>query len=166
MISFVILAISKKLVELITSRLSRKHVWESVTKVSFYWHKDKEFRGYFKKIAYIRALTSDNSCQNLVFHPMTYDELRLFIDSSKRSLKCVLLRNGKLYGSISTGYSVTTKGNYEAIKKVLELICYDDRKWIICVNYKVVNFLLRLQSGYTKFPYFLCLWDSRAKDKH
>ena len=38
--------------------------------------------------------------------------------------------------------------------------------WVIYVDLKMVNFLLGQQSGYTKFPYFLCLWDSRAKDQH
>ena len=30
----------------------------------------------------------------------------------------------------------------------------------------MVNFLLGQQGGYTKYPCFLCLWDSRAKDHH
>ena len=30
----------------------------------------------------------------------------------------------------------------------------------------MVWFLLRLQGGYTKFPCFLCLWDSRARTDH
>jgi len=30
----------------------------------------------------------------------------------------------------------------------------------------MVNFLLGQQSGFTKFPCFLCLWDSRARDQH
>ena len=29
----------------------------------------------------------------------------------------------------------------------------------------MVNFLLGQQSGYTKYPCFLCYWDSRAKQK-
>ena len=31
---------------------------------------------------------------------------------------------------------------------------------------KMVGFLLRLQGGYTKFPCFLCLWDSKARTEH
>ena len=31
---------------------------------------------------------------------------------------------------------------------------------------KIVNFLLGQQSGYTMFPCFICLWDSRPRDKH
>ena len=30
----------------------------------------------------------------------------------------------------------------------------------------MLNFLLGQQSGYTKHPCFLCLWDSRAKQQH
>jgi NADH:ubiquinone oxidoreductase subunit len=36
-------------------------------------------------------------------------EWRLFIDSSKRSLKCVILNNGNKYNSIPTGHSTTMK---------------------------------------------------------
>ena len=44
-------------------------------------------------------------------------------------------------------------------------IRYDDQKWHICADLKVIGLLLGLQLGYTKYMYFLCLWDSRA-DKH
>ena len=44
------------------------------------------------------------------------DDWRLFIDTSHRSLKCVL-HNGKLYGSNPIGYSMTAKESYEASKE-------------------------------------------------
>ena len=31
---------------------------------------------------------------------------------------------------------------------------------------RMISILLRLQGGYTKYPCFLCLWDSRADDRH
>ncbi|GFT17074.1 uncharacterized protein TNCV_4738141 [Trichonephila clavipes] len=89
---------------------------------------------------------------------------RLFIDSSKRSLKCVLLNNGNKYGSIPIAHSVTLKEEYANIAKVMETIKYQDHKWLICVDLKMVNFLLGQQGGCTKFPCFMCLWNSR--DKH
>ncbi|GFX08255.1 uncharacterized protein TNCV_3267451 [Trichonephila clavipes] len=91
---------------------------------------------------------------------------RLFIDSSKRSLKCVLLNNGNKYGSIPIAHSVTLKEEYVNIAKVMETIKYQDHKWFICVDLKIVNFLLGQQGGYTKFPCFMCLWDSRDKQHH
>jgi hypothetical protein len=42
-------------------------------------------------------------------------EWHLFINSSKRSLKCVLLNNSNKYGSIPIGYSTTMKKVYKSI---------------------------------------------------
>ena len=33
-------------------------------------------------------------------------------------------------------------------------------------RFKMVNFLLDQQGGYTKYPCFLCYWDSRADKDH
>ena len=88
---------------------------------------------------------------------------QLFIDSSKRNLKCVALHNTNEYASISIGHSTTLKEKHQAIKEVIEKINYAAHNWKICVDLKIVNFLLELQSGYTKHPCFLCLWNSRTK---
>ena len=37
--------------------------------------------------------------------------------------------------------------------------------WLICGDLKVLCMLLGQQGGYTKYPFFLCLWDSKAKTK-
>ena len=81
---------------------------------------------------------------------------RLFIESSKRSLQCVLLHYGNQYGSIPIGYFATLKENYENIKAVLERLKYCVHQWLICVDLKMVNFLLGQQEGHIKYPYFLC----------
>ena len=39
-------------------------------------------------------------------------------------------------------------------------------KWFICADLKMVNFLLGQQSGFTKYPYFLFIWDSRDHAQH
>ena len=56
----------------------------------------------------------------------------------------------------------TLKEKYGAIKTVLKHIKYEQHRWVVCVNSKMVNFLLGQQSGCTKFPCFLCIWDSRV----
>jgi len=58
------------------------------------------------------------------------------------------------------------KEEYNNIALVLEKIKSDEHQWVICVDLKMVNFLLGQQGGYTKYPCFLCLWDSRAKQEH
>ncbi|KAF2357609.1 hypothetical protein FHG87_011636 [Trinorchestia longiramus] len=88
---------------------------------------------------------------------------RLFIDSCKRSLKCVLLHNGNQFASIPLAHSTTLEEKYEAVKYVLDKIQYEQHQWIICVDLKMVNFLLGQQSGFTKYPCFICMWDSRER---
>ena len=94
------------------------------------------------------------------------EDWRLFIDSSKRSLKCVLLHNDNRFASVSLAHSTTLKEKYEAVKYVLGKIRYDQHEWDICVDLKMVNFLLGQQSGFTKYPCFLSIWDSRDRAQH
>jgi len=61
---------------------------------------------------------------------------RIFIDSSKLSLKAVLLHNGNTLPSISVGHSVHKKESYENMKILLEAINYDKFKWQICGDLK------------------------------
>ena len=91
---------------------------------------------------------------------------RLFIDSSKRSLKAVLLHNGNVYPSIPIAHSIQMKEDRESVKILLELIQYNDHNWDVCGDFKMIAFLLGLQGGYIKHSCFLCLWNSRADEQH
>ena len=93
-------------------------------------------------------------------------EWRLFIDSSTRSLKAVVLHNGNIYSSIPIGHSVQIKETRDNMDQLLSALNYHDHGWLICGDLKVVGLVLGLQGGYTKYPCFLCLWDSRADDQH
>jgi hypothetical protein len=53
------------------------------------------------------------------------EEWRLFIDSSKSSLKALLLHNGNVLPLIPVGYAVNMKESYNNMKLLLN-----------CVNYK------------------------------
>lgn len=53
---------------------------------------------------------------------------RVFTDSSKQSLKCVLLHNGNTFASVPIAHSITLKEKYEAVKYVLDKIGYDHHK--------------------------------------
>ena len=52
------------------------------------------------------------------------DEWRLFIDSSKTSLKAVLLHNGNVLPSIPVGHAVHLKEKYDNMKQLLRCIKY------------------------------------------
>ncbi|XP_076367169.1 uncharacterized protein LOC143255416 [Tachypleus tridentatus] len=97
------------------------------------------------------------------YHP---NDWRLFLDCSKQSLKCVLLHNGNVYAAVPIGHSVYLREEYNDIKTVIDLLKYHEHNWTTCVDLKMVNFLLGQQRGFTKYPCYLCMWDSRAREKH
>jgi hypothetical protein len=94
------------------------------------------------------------------------DEWRLFVGSSKHSLKAVLLHNGNKHSSIPIAYAVHMKETYENMKNLLDKINYNKYCWNVCGDLKIIAILLGMQLGYTKNCRFICEWDSRAKDKH
>ena len=93
------------------------------------------------------------------------EHCRFFIDCSKNSLKCVLLHNRNKFASVPIGHSTNLKKEHQNIKIVLEKISYTIQ-WLVFVDLMMVNFLIGQQGGYTKYPCFICLWDSWAKTEH
>jgi len=70
---------------------------------------------------------------NINYNPLDW---RLFRDSSKLSLKAVLLHNGNTLPSIPVGHSVHNKKSYENMKILMEVINCDKFKWQICGHLK------------------------------
>ena len=93
-------------------------------------------------------------------------EWRLFIDSSVKSLKAVLLHNGNVWPSIPVGHSTHMKEDYINVKILLNKIGYENFKWEVCGDFKMLGFLLGLQQGFTKYSCYICLWDSRDVKNH
>jgi hypothetical protein len=160
------LNLSKESSEMLACRLKLKNVLHPGTKIAFFRRREKDLLPFFTKdnnlvLCDIRNLLKKTGLSE--FYP---SEWYLFIASSKRSLKCVLLNNGNKYCSIPIGHSTRMKEEYKAFSLVLEKINYQEHQWVICEDLKRINFLLGQQSGYSKYPYFSCLWDSRAKHEH
>ena len=93
-------------------------------------------------------------------------EWRLFLDSSVRSMKAVLLHIGNKVASVPVAHSVKLKECYLDMKHLLEVLHYNLHQWQLCGDLKIIAILLGLLGGYTKFPCFLCLWDSQAAGQH
>ena len=161
------LSLPKESAELISPCLTEKNLVSDEVRVTYHRKRHEEFSQFFTKP---KDLVFCNNIRDLLLKlgikEYTPEDWSLFIDSWKRSLKCVLLHNGNLHASIPNAHSTTLKENYEEITMVLEKICYEQHKWAICVDLKMVNFLLGQQSGYTKFPCFICLWDSKERANH
>ena len=120
---------------------------------------------FFKMESGLVACTdTDGLMQTLSINHIPLD-WRHFIDSSKLSLKAILLHNGNTLPSIPVGHSVHNE-SYENMKILMEAINYDKFKWQICGNLKVIALLLGLQQRFTKYCCFICKWESRARSLH
>ena len=91
---------------------------------------------------------------------------RLFIDSSKRSLKAVLLHNGIPKKGIPIAHFVYLKETIVKLLEFLDAIKYRTYGWNIRGDLEVIGLLMGLEQGLTKYCCFLCLWDCRATGEH
>ena len=110
--------LSKEISELIASRLQEKNCLAPGTLVTFYRDRDSPFRKFFSKA---QGLVYCNDIEGLIneYKSVKYEakDWRLFIDSSIRSLKAVLLHNGNDYAPIPVSHSVTLKEAYNPSEK-------------------------------------------------
>jgi hypothetical protein len=152
--------------ELLGSRLREKNMLASGVKFSWYRNREKEFQEYYAQEDQLVFCTDIRNLLHQLgekeYDPSTW---RLFIDSSKRCLKAVLLHNNNILASIPLAPSTKLPESYETLKLVLEKIKYQEHEWQICGDLKVIGLLLGQQRGYTKCPCFLFEWDNRARDK-
>ena len=70
------------------------------------------------------------------------------------------------YGNVLSAVPVAMKEIYKTMCHTLQATKYEDHCWRICGDLKVFGLLMGLQSGFTIFPCFLCLWDSRDTKEH
>jgi len=106
------------------------------------------------------------SIMEVLDHEFNPDQWRLFTDSSKVTLKVVLLHNRNKFLSIPLAHAANMKESYESMKLLLGKIKYDEFKWKLYGDLKVVALVLGMQLRYTKLCCFLCEWDSRDNKNH
>ena len=159
------LDLSKQAAEILASRLNEKHLLHSSAKVLYFRKRDEHFITFFKEEK--QLIYCDNVpglFGQLGISSYNPEEWRFLMDSSKRSLKCVLLHNGNSYGAVLIGRSTVLKEQQQDIRTVMNLLKYHEHNWIICVGLKMVSLLLGQQKGYTNYPCFLCMLDSRDRE--
>ena len=129
-------------------------------------HRHKQLVQYFDVTGSICHCTDVDGLMRGLGVEHIVEDWRLFIDSSKTSLKAVLLHNGNRYASVPVGYSTHMKETYENMSELLETIRYRVYNWSICGDLKVIAILMGMQTGYTKYMCFICEWDSRDRKHH
>ena len=158
--------LSKENAEILGSRLQQWNLLEPGTTISSFRIRNQSLDRYYasaENICYckdIKGLMTELGCEHKPAH------WRLFIDSSKTSLKAVLLHNGNIKSSIPVGYSILRKETYDTMKILLDILEYPRYNWKICSDLKVLSLFLELQLGYTKHMCFLCLWKCREDSSH
>ena len=153
---------TKSEVELLTSRLIEWNLLGDDCKSTAYRKRHLEFSVYFHVFENLCYCKDVEGLFRAVGKEHDPTEWRLFIETSTKSLKGVLLHNGNKYPSLPLAYSLQMKENHENVKQLFININYAEFQWYFCGDFKTLGFLLGLQSGYTKYSCFVCLWDSRA----
>jgi hypothetical protein len=67
---------------------------------------------------------------------------------------------------LPVGHSVNLKENNENVELVLTKIEYTAHDWMICGYLEEMSIFLGQQASYTKYPCFMCEWNSRARSQH
>lgn len=103
----------------------------------------------------------DGSCKSQKYFFVIQKPLTYFL-----GLKAVLLHNENQLPSVPIAYATNMKESYATMENILDLICYKKYQWQIVSDLKVLTILFGMQGGYTKFPCYICEWDSRGKDQY
>jgi len=148
------------------SRLRGWNLLQKDTKLCFFRNRQEEFQDFYSEENDLDYCNNICAGMDVLDHEHKTTEWRLFVDSSKSSLKAVLLHNDNKFPSVPLAYATNMKETYGNLKILLEKNQYDKYCWTICCDLKVIALLMDLQLGYTKFCGLLCERDSRDKKNH
>ncbi|CAH0554542.1 unnamed protein product [Brassicogethes aeneus] len=159
------LNLSKRDSEYLAQKLKQNNLLQSSVKITGYRNRHTIFQQYFTANAentfvYCNDIGKLITEMNINYVPHKW---RLFIDSSKTSLKAVLLYYNNKKPSIPIAYNTNTKETYESVRNILEAVNYNNHKWRLCCDLKMISLVCGLQGGYTKNMCFICLWNTRYK---
>lgn len=153
---------------LLAQQLKAMNILAPGVKIFCAYGRQREFMRFFDRND-MNTFSFCNDIEGLMLamgHQYKPEEWRLFIDSSKSSLKAVLLYIDNTKKPVPIAISTDTKENYESMKKIIESVKYDQHLWKICADLKVVSLLCGLQLGYTKNMCYICDWDSRYEKQY
>ena len=141
------LNLPKKQAELLGSRLKGWDLLRQDTKVCFYCGCHEEFKVFFSQEDGVVFYNDVCSVMEVLGHEFNPDQWRLFIDSSKVSLKVVLLHNGNKFPTVPLAHAANMKESYESMKLLLGKIKYDEFKWKLCGDPKLWHCYLECNLG-------------------
>lgn len=160
------LRLSKMDAEELAADLKSRNLLEKGCFVSFFRERGKILDEFFEEDEDgVYMFDIEGLFRKCFQQELVVEDWRLFIDSSMRSIKAVLLHNGDL-PEIPVFYSQTLKESYETMKIILNSINYKKYEFNVCGDLKVLNLIRGIKSGNVSYPCLKCLWDSRAYSTH
>ena len=120
------LCLSKQQSELLASRLKQWNLVQEDVRIASFRNRNKDLASFFdmeNKLCYCTNIPDLFTSLGLPHNPSDW---RLFIDSSKRSLKDVLLHKENKYPSIPIAHYVHLKESYDNMELLLEAIKYSE----------------------------------------
>jgi hypothetical protein len=94
--------------------------------VCFYRGRHEEFKDFFSQEDSVMFCNDMCSFMEVLGHEYNPDQWRLFIVSSKMSLKAVLLHHGNVFPSVPLAHAAKMNESYESMKLLLGKFTYDE----------------------------------------
>lgn len=135
------LELSQRKSETLASELKEMNLLAADANVRMYRNRQRNFVQYFTVNAE-NTFVFCHDCKLLMgemgiqYNP---GDWRIFIDSSKTSMKAVLLHVTNTEPSVPLAYSNEMRETYETMKLILESVKYNEHKWRFCAGLKVVS---------------------------
>ena len=125
--------VSVKTAELLASRLKQWNLDQEDVRITSFRNRNKDLASFFDIENQLCYCTNIPGLFTSLSLPYNLSDWRLFIESSKWSLKGVLLHNGNKYPGIPIAHSVYLKESYDNIELLLEAIKYScSTMWLGC----------------------------------
>ena len=121
-------ALSKQKAELLASGLHENNLLYADVVVTYYTKRNMDLSTVFRVDGLLCYCHNIKSLFEKLGEDRIANEWLLFLDSSKRSLKAVLLHNGNTKLSVPVSHSVHLKESYGSIEILLNVIKYSDYK--------------------------------------
>ena len=148
------LDLPKDKAELLASRLKQWNLLQSGVKVCSFRTRQQFLAQFFSMKGGLVYCTDIGGIMQEFGYSHIPEEWRLLIDSSKLSLKAVLLHNKNMLPSIPVGYAAHMKETYENMKNLLQCINYEQYCWQLCGDFKVIAILLGIAAWLYKVLLF------------
>lgn len=160
------LELSQRKSATLASLLKNNNLLEQGVTISSQKNRQAEFVPFFKTENDISYCVDIHDLMQALHIEYDAEDWRLFIDASKSGLKAVLLHNDNICMPIPIAYSRTLKETYASMRLIFEKTKYNDHKWDVSGDLKVVALIMGLQLGRTRNSCFICTWVSTAKIDH